>query len=146
MKFQPLGRSEHDVQCAVVMWAALQAAKWPALKLLFAIPNGAHLGAERKQLAKGGSVALGAIRARKLKAEGMRPGVPDLCLPVACGGYHGLFVEMKTESGKVRPEQEEWIEALREQGYCAVVARGDEEARAVLLAYVEGRLRCDGER
>jgi len=26
-----------------------------------------------------------------MKAEGMRSGVPDICLPVARGGYHGQF-------------------------------------------------------
>lgn len=142
IEVKTLGRSEHALQCGVVLWAALQSGKWPALKLLYAIPNGAHFGGERKQLARGGSISVGAIRARKLKAEGLRPGVPDLCLPVARGGYHGLYLEMKTEKGKVSPDQQAWLEALRGEGYCAMVARGDEEARSVLLAYVSGEMRA----
>ena len=33
--------------------------------------------------------------AAHLKAQGVRPGVPDLCVPVARHGYHGLYIEMK---------------------------------------------------
>jgi hypothetical protein len=30
----------------------------------------------------------------KLKKDRVRPGVPDLFLPAAIGGFHGLYVEM----------------------------------------------------
>ena len=31
----------------------------------------------------------------RLRAEGLKSGVPDLCLPSAHGEYHGLYIEMK---------------------------------------------------
>lgn len=136
-KVTALGQDEHALQTAVVSWAALQSGRWPALKLLFAIPNGAHFGHEMKTLRSGKRVPVAAIRARRMKAEGLRPGVPDLCLPVARGGHHGLFLEMKTRDGHVREEQVGWLEALREEGYMAVVCRSVEEAVRVLRGYLE---------
>jgi hypothetical protein len=43
--------------------------------------------------------------ARKLKAEGVKAGVADLCLPAARRGYHGLYLEMKSEEGVATKEQ-----------------------------------------
>jgi hypothetical protein len=63
--------------------------------MLFAIPNG---GARHKAIAG------------KLRAEGVRAGVPDICLPVPRGEYHGLFIELKRpKGGHVSEEQEAWI-------------------------------------
>lgn len=39
-----------------------------------------------------------------------RPGWPDLVL---CRRGRLLFLELKSETGRVRPEQAEWLEALR---------------------------------
>jgi len=95
--------------------------RYPEAGLLFAIPNGGHRHI---------SVAA------KLKAEGVRAGVPDLCLPVARGGYFGLYLEMKSEDGRVRTEQAGWLTALREQGYKTEVAFSDGDAMEVLYNYL----------
>jgi hypothetical protein len=42
----------------------------------------------------------------KLKAEGVRAGVADLCLPAARRGYHGLYIEMKSEEGVATKSKE----------------------------------------
>jgi hypothetical protein len=49
-----------------------------------------------------------------------------------------IFVEMKREiGGKVSPEQAEWINALNKVfGVVAVVARGYEQAKDIIDAYV----------
>jgi hypothetical protein len=47
-------------------------------------------------------------------------GFPDLVL---CRGRQLLFVELKADKGKLRPEQETWIRALREAGAEAYVWR-----------------------
>lgn len=110
--------SEHDEQVRVIDWCFTHTAAVPELDLIFAIPNGAMLG--------GGKV--GAIRANRLKAEGLRPGVCDLFLPVARGGYHGMFIEMKTLTGSLSENQEQFIERVTEQGYFAPVCFGADEA------------------
>ena len=62
------------------------------------------------------------------------PGFPDLVMVNSKAG-RVLFVELKTQSGKVRPEQELWINALRAAGQFAEVWRpGDWVAGRVLNA------------
>jgi hypothetical protein len=120
-KPKPAKRSEHDEQALVIARAYALAPSMPALRLLHAIPNGGH----RNKATAG-----------KLKAEGVRRGVPDLCLPVPMGGYHGLYVEMKAQGGKASPEQLEWHAALRANGYRAEVCVGADAAWAVICEYL----------
>ena len=68
---------------------------------------------------------------------GVRSGVPDLFYPVPMGGYHGLFIEMKTGTGRASAAQKKWIAALEQFGYKVVVAKGWLEARDALLDYME---------
>lgn len=72
----------------------------------------------------------------RLKAQGVKPGVPDLCIPVARSGFHGLYIEMKTETGKPSKAQTKWIYTLRVQGYCAYVCRGAESAIDLIDRYM----------
>ena len=114
--------SEHQEQVALIRWARMRAATLPQLELLFAIAN----GGERHQ-----------IVAAKLKAEGVKPGAPDLCLPVARGGFHGLYLELKRRGGgRLSPEQKIWLERLQEQGYRATVAYGWDDARQIIESYL----------
>lgn len=112
---------EHDHQANVITWATMMEGRYPELCLLFAVPNGAR-------------VSIG--QAIKLKAEGLKAGVPDLMLPVARQGYHGLFVEMKRAGGEVRDTQVSWLDALGEQGYLATVCYGDQDAIDTITAYL----------
>jgi len=112
---------EHDEQVALMTWCKLHERKYPELNLLFAIPNGS---------ARHISVA------KKLKAEGVKSGVPDLCLPIARGKYHGAFIEMKCLPNKPSKNQAVWIDSLREQGYLSIVAYNWDTARQALEAYL----------
>lgn len=93
-------------------------------KRLFAVPNGGHR-----------SHTQGAL----LKLTGVTKGVPDLCLPVPYGGFHGLWIELKSLDPKARvsKEQREWLEYLNGQGYLAKVCRGFEAARDAIVNYLE---------
>lgn len=113
--------SEHQEQVALFEWAALAVATHPELRLLHAIPNG---GARHPAVAA------------KLKAEGVKPGVPDVCLPVPRGRWHGLYVEMKSQSGRLRDSQREFGELLSIQGYRVVVCLSWDEARNQILEYL----------
>src|SRR5262249_12840255 len=93
----------------------------PVLNLLYAVPNG---GDRNLRVA------------RKLKAEGVLAGVADLCLPAARRGYHGLYLEMKSEERVATEEQKEFLRGVSSEGYCGVIAQGVDEARATLEWYI----------
>lgn len=113
---------ESEEQKALFEWAALMEGKHPELHLLFAIPNG---GLRHK------------ATAGRLKAEGVKSGVPDICLPVARKGFHALYIELKrVKGGRASAEQSTWIEALNEQGYFAEVCHGWDSARRVIEWYL----------
>lgn len=129
-RYDPYNPLEHDEQAALIRWVEYACRQeYPILKMLYAIPNG---GERNKAVAA------------KLKAEGVRPGVPDLHLPVARGGYHSLYVEMKRRrSGNLSMDQKKWRDGLRNEGNAVVVCRGWEEARSVLILYATGKMTCD---
>lgn len=114
--------SEHEEQAAVVQWAERALGAWPELECLYAVPNGGQRDVRV---------------ARRLKAEGVRAGVPDLCLPVARGGWNALYVEMKRAAGgRVGPAQEVWAERLGRHGNLVVVCRGADEAIRAIEEYL----------
>ena len=114
--------TEEQEQAAVMEWAMLMEKQYPELALLFHIPN----GADRHPAV-----------AAKLKKQGVKAGVPDLFLPVARGGFHGLWVEMKRQKGgRLSDEQKAWIEALTAEKYLAVRADGAEAACDVIYKYL----------
>lgn len=114
--------TEEQEQAAVIEWAAYSQGKFPELRYLMHIPNG-----EERHPAV----------AAKLKKMGVKPGVPDLFLPVARGGWHGLFIEMKRKhGGRLSEKQVEWLKALEAERYCAVVCAGAEEACDTIMQYL----------
>ncbi|MFI5405448.1 MAG: VRR-NUC domain-containing protein [Nitrososphaerales archaeon] len=77
------------------------------------------------------------MEAIKFKRMGTMSGVPDLCIPIPSGSYHGLYLELKrVKGGKVSENQKYWLEFLREKGYQAFVANGFEEAKEIILYYL----------
>lgn len=158
------GKSEHSHQRALFCWANCAAvygfaiansaegytknmrelllstgpdiAPVPALLRLFAVHNQGHGDA---------------IRGARAKAEGVKVGVPDLCLPVVREKpdslnrgfkdmfWHGLFIELKLPGytpSAVKPEQREWQGYLRQQGYRAEICGGWGAAAKVIQDYM----------
>jgi len=116
--------TEHEDQVCLMRWKELRKATLPELELLYSVENG---GLRNK------------ITGARLKAAGIRRGVPDLCLPVPRGGFHALYVELKRQgSGVVSPEQKWWLEELNRQGCCATVCYGWDDARQVIENYLLG--------
>ena len=112
-------------QTTLFSWAQMRTCRYPELKLMFHIPNGG-----KRSKAEAG----------RFRAEGVKSGVPDICLPVARCGYHGLFVELKRLHGNTTTKnQNTWLIDLREQGYAAAVAYGWEQAAQIITDYMEGR-------
>lgn len=72
-----------------------------------------------------------------MKAEGVRSGVPDLCLPVPRGTYHGLYIENKAGKGNESDNQKTWIAFLKQQGYYVVTSYSPDIAKQVLITYLQ---------
>ena len=115
---------EGNEQEALFRWANFARDRLPELELLHHIPNG---GSRNK------------LEAANLKRQGVKAGVPDLCLPVARGNQHGLYIEMKAGKNKPTEKQEEWISALRGQGYAVEVCYGWEEAAETITKYLKSK-------
>lgn len=115
--------SEHDEQKALFQWAKWNEGRYPELKWLFAIPNGGY-----RHIAT----------AVRLKASGVKKGVFDIMLPVARGGYHGLFIEMKVDKNKLTESQAEFQQFLIKQNYKASVCYSMEEAKDAIMRYLIG--------
>lgn len=115
--------TEDQEQQALMEVVARNVGRYPELSLIFHVPNG---GLRTWSGAK------------KLKALGVKPGVPDLIFPVARGGFNGLAIELKSMTGTASREQKEWIEALRSQGWRAEVCRGWANAWDVVRDYLTG--------
>ena len=113
--------SEHEHQVNLVRWFDLTHKEHRGR--LLAIPNG---GQRHVRVAQ------------KLKAEGVRRGVPDLFLPVPVGEFHGLFIELKAQAGRLTAEQIDWIDHLNNMGYCAIVCKGFDVAAAAISLYLNG--------
>ena len=113
--------SEQGHQVALFVWASQNYPVYPCLRLMYHIPNG---GKRDK------------ITAANLKAAGVKAGVPDLCLPVPIGPWHGLYIELKAPGKGASDEQLEYIVELRKQGYGACVVVGWQAARDTILAYL----------
>lgn len=116
-----LNTTEHAEQAALFAWAALMESRIPELALLYAVPNG---GARHPAVAA------------KLKAEGVKRGVLDTCLPVARRGYHGAYCEMKVGRNRLTPEQEVWAHRLGCEGYYVTVCYSWEDAARTLTWYL----------
>lgn len=113
---------EGNEQEALFRWAAFARGRFPEIDLLYHIPNG---GSRNR------------IEAASLKRQGVKAGVPDLCLPVARLNWHGLYIEMKAGKNTTTEKQKEWISALRGQGYATAVCYGWERAAEVITKYLE---------
>ena len=124
--------NESKEQEALFDWAVLAESHRPELKLLHHIPNGGYRNK---------------ITAARLKCEGVKPGVPDLFLPVARGKFHGLYIEMKAEKGRLTDNQKHWIEKLRQNNYAVEVCWSWENAMKVIINYLDNielaKWRCD---
>lgn len=121
-----LHATEHAIQSAFCDWCRLNETRYPALKLAFAVPNAAKR-----------SVRLAA----RMKAEGLRAGVPDWILPVPAQnypyGYIGLAIELKAHRTKISPAQSEYMAMLKSYGWRVELVRDDWEiAKRIVEEYL----------
>ena len=116
--------TEATEQKLLFEWAEYAEVVYPELELLHHVPNEGF-----RSLRAG----------HELKLQGMKPGVPDICLPVPKGRYHALYIEMKrSNGGRVSEAQNWWIDKLNGAGNLAVICHGFDEAKATILGYLQG--------
>ena len=116
--------TEHAHQVALFCWLASQLAAYPEVKWVYAIPN----GGERNP-----------IVAARLKAEGVKSGVSDICLPFSRQGYFGFYIEMKKPKGKESPTQIEFGAFLKSQNYLYTMCDDWEKARDCITWYLTNK-------
>ena len=111
-------------QAQVIEWSrwAYKTGKYPMLNMLHCSLNGVKLSGTQAKIAKG---------------QGMLSGVPDLFLPVPKNGYHGLFIEMKSEKGRLTENQQWFLSKTEGLGYKTSVCYSAKEAIEVIQGYYD---------
>jgi hypothetical protein len=124
--FEPYEGKEDDLQQHCVKWFRYQ---YPNV-LGFHVPNGG------KRNAREGA---------KFKRMGVLPGVPDFTIIAKrtittlfnTKTYSGLFIELKTKTGKLSPAQRERIAHLEAEDFLVKVVRSVDEFIFVVEAYLD---------
>lgn len=114
---------ESGHQEAIFSWCDYNRSRYPELNSLYHVPNGGKRDA---------------ATARALKRQGVKAGIPDLVLPVASCGYHGLYVELKAPGGKLEQSQIDFLQAVGQQDYLPLVCVGWQAAVQTLSTYLDG--------
>jgi len=74
---------------------------------------------------------------RRNKAMGCVKGFPDFLILHQSGGHCGIAVEFKAPGEKPRPEQQEILDRLQEQGFCVCVVSSFLGFKAIIENYLE---------
>lgn len=116
-----LKANEHQEAVALMQWRDTVVGMMPELRCLYHIPNGGDR-----------HVLVGV----KLKAEGAMAGVADYHLPVARGGFHSLYIELKAQGGKQSKSQMGFQALVERYGNKYVVCWGWESAVEEIRKYL----------
>jgi len=130
---------EHAEQVALFEWQERMLTRVPEIMNLFAVPNGAKL-----PFFKDSNGKRVCVQAQFLKAEGLKPGVPDLFLAYPNDRFHWFFMEMKAGTNKLTIEQIDWIERLSTAGYFCGVYWSWVDAANAILEYLGKKMRVAG--
>jgi len=107
---------EDDLQTDLFRWAEYH----PKLEFMYAVPNG---GKRNKR------------EAVRLKKQGVKSGVYDICLPIARHGYHGLYLELKIGKNNLTDNQKRFKRYVEANGYRTETAYNLEEAINIICGY-----------
>ena len=77
------------------------------------------------------------FEAVKLKAMGVKPGVPDIMILSRKLGYYGLSIELKVGKNKPSDFQKEWLHNLDIIGWKTAVCYTFDEARSIIDDYLK---------
>lgn len=118
--------SEHAIQVALFAALAELSHTVPEAKWIFAVPNGFYGSASQKG---------------KMKAEGLRAGVWDICVPFPRKGklghfYTGLWVELKVGKNTLSDQQKDFGYAMFMAGWDTAVFYNWESAFERIKGYL----------
>jgi len=119
---------EKLIQMAFIGWRDVFKRQYPILNSIFAVPNGAMLFNK--------AIAVSQVR------QGLTAGIPDIiCLaPSFDKRFFGLLVEFKTETGKISPEQDFFLNFFADLGYRSGVCRSAFEASELVNEHLNLRV------
>jgi hypothetical protein len=102
MTFEKWTGKESDFQAAAARYLDHLQVLWNHC------PNGGMRDSNRQRAQKIGA---------QLKREGVKAGFPDVAIYEPRGKFFGLFIELKVEGKKPRPNQIKWLSDLKKRGY-----------------------------
>lgn len=102
-------KPEQSIQIAVCDWLRKHHPELPFM----------HIANERRCSPQAGAL---------LKRMGVKPGVSDLFFPRGNSNASGLWLELKSETGRATPAQISFMKEMRLEGYEAEVAYSWQEA------------------
>lgn len=123
IKKKTIHYAEHFIQCQCVQWFRTQHPR----KMILSIPNGGS--------------RFNILHAMRLQREGLTAGVPDLFIPEGSNNnflLRGLFVEMKSATGRMSKDQMEMGKKLKARGYAVEVCRSLGEFINIVNSYLTG--------
>lgn len=121
---QPQQETEEQAQTKVFDWAEWNTKKYEQLKLMY------HPANEGKRTQAAGA---------RLKRQGLKNGVSDICLPVRNGTYSNLYVELKVGKNKPTPDQIEFVEDINRFGGFGLIVYGSDNAIQVIETYIKNK-------
>ena len=118
-----MDRGEEREQARLIRWSHRPIVRElaPALAWLFHTPNGGKRDG---------------FTGAQMRAMGVKPGVPDLLMPIGTAAFVGLAIEMKAPDGRVSTAQSDWLGILAQNGWKTAVCFSADEAYAVICEYI----------
>lgn len=112
-------QNESKLQAAIIRWFAMAYPRYD--KMLFAIEN------KRRATP---------IQGARLKQQGIKAGVPDLCLALPTEKFGALYIELKFGKNKQTEDQKEFERACKEFGNCYQLIYSFDEAIRIITSYI----------
>lgn len=118
-------QTEHQVQSNYFIAVRIM---YPFCKLIYAVPNGVNMKSVATRM--------------KYWREGRTPGVPDVNIDFARGGFHGMRIEFKRDA-KQKPSADQLAShtQLRENGYYVALMHDAAEAWDMTQRYMRGEIK-----
>ncbi len=123
--------TEYEIHTALMKIVYRHEKQYPALKAIHHSPNGGH----RPSVDSNGRRY--SPEGQRMRAQGTRPGFPDLFWMRPRRQYIGLAIELKSKTGRLSEAQAWWRNWCISQGCRWELCRSADEAWSVILEYLE---------